>query len=119
MENLLKNFTQTTVMNNSKHRQEEKHVFFKHVKTKDNVKDLTCHIIAILGLLVKHFKASMLSKILKKDLDDLKTYFREVGLTFEPVTDEYTKQPDFQVKHSGPQGFAVHRNTAKEEAHEE
>ena len=114
MEHMLTHFTQTALMNNNKHRQEESHVVFKHIKTKDNIKDLTCHIIAILALLAREFRASVLAKILKKDLDDLKTYFREVGLAFEPVTDEQTKQLDFLVKHSGA-GFAVHRHKPQQE----
>lgn len=48
---------------------------FKHVKGKDNQKDLICHMIAILGFLVKEFRGQFFAKIIKKELTDLRSYF--------------------------------------------
>jgi len=48
---------------------------FKYVKTKDNVKDLICHIIGIMAFLNKEFLASNVAKLLKREIDDLKSYF--------------------------------------------
>ncbi len=47
----------------------------KYIKTKDNVKDLICHMIGIMGFLKKSFNAHYISKMLKKELSDLKSYF--------------------------------------------
>lgn len=57
----------------------------KHIKTKDNVKDLICHMIGIMGFLNKSFKAHFISKMLKKELSDLKSYFQELGFSYEPI----------------------------------
>jgi len=113
MDHLLKTFTQTTLMTQTQQK-DEKHrsVLFKYVKTKDSVKELMCHIIGVLALLAKQFKASVLSKILKKDLDDLKGYFREVGLSYDPITNDHTGQADFLVKHTAGHGFAVNKQSA-------
>ena len=48
---------------------------FKHIKTKDNAKDLICHMIGIMGLLCKEFRAHLVAKLIKKELSDLKSYF--------------------------------------------
>lgn len=113
MEHLLKTFTQTSLMTQTQQKDEkQRSVLFKYVKTKDHVKELMCHIIGVLALLAKQFRASVLSKIIKKDLDDLKGYFREVGLSYEPITNEHTGQPDFLVKHTAGHGFAVNKQAA-------
>ena len=50
---------------------------FKYIKSKENVKKLICHILAISALLNRgtQMKASELSKVLKKEVSDLKSYF--------------------------------------------
>lgn len=49
------------------------------------MKDLICHMIGIFGFLNKNFKAHFISKMLKKELSDLKSYFQELGYSYEPV----------------------------------
>lgn len=56
---------------------------FKHIKTKDNIKDLIVHMIGLMGLLNRHFKAHFIAKFLKKELSDLKSYFQELGFSYE------------------------------------
>lgn len=70
-----------------------------------------CHMIGILGILNKTFKASLVSKILKKDLDDLRSYFKEVGLNYDQIKDEKTGETDYLVKHTGVHGLAIKRHT--------
>ncbi len=48
---------------------------FMHIKTKDNVKDIIVHMIGLMGLLNRHFKAHFIAKFLKKELSDLRNYF--------------------------------------------
>jgi len=69
----------------------------KHTKTKDNVKDLIVHIIGLMGLLNRHFKAHYIAKLLKKELADLKSYFQELGFSYEPVNDQQGRE-DFIVR---------------------
>ena len=57
----------------------------KFVKTKELQQVLVCHIIGIAVHLAqnKRLKATVLAKTLKKDVNDLKNFFKEVGLTTE------------------------------------
>jgi len=61
---------------------------FMHIKTKDNVKDIIVHMIGLMGLLNRHFKAHFIAKFLKKELSDLRNYFQELGFTYDEVKDE-------------------------------
>lgn len=72
---------------------------FKHIKTKDNAKDLVCHMIGIMGLLIKEFRASMVGKLIKKDVSDLKSYFQELGFSYEAVKEN--GKDDLIVKFTG------------------
>ena len=58
-----------------------------HIKTKDNVKDIICHMIGLMGLLNRHFKAHFIAKFLKKELSDLRNYFQELGFIYEEIKD--------------------------------
>jgi hypothetical protein len=58
---------------------------FKYIKTKDSMKDLIVHMIGIMGFLNKSFKAHFIAKMLKKELSDLKSYFQELGFSYDPV----------------------------------
>ena len=57
----------------------------KFVKTKELQKVLVCHIIGIAVHLAynNRLKATVLAKTLKKDVNDLKNFFKEIGLTLE------------------------------------
>jgi len=57
----------------------------KFVKTKELQKVLVCHIIGIAVHLAQNnrLKAAVLAKTLKKDVNDLKNFFKEIGLTLE------------------------------------
>ncbi len=68
-----------------------------HIKTKDNVKDIICHMIGLMGLLSRSFKAHFISKFLKKELADLKNYFQELGFNYEDIKDEQGR-PDILVR---------------------
>jgi hypothetical protein len=72
-------------------------VGFVHIKTKDNVKDIVCHMIGLMGLLNRSFKAHFISKFLKKELSDLKNYFQELGFNYEDMKDEQGR-PDILVR---------------------
>ena len=61
---------------------------FMHIKTKDNVKDIICHMIGLMGLLTRHFKAHFIAKFLKKELSDLRSYFQELGFVYEEIKDD-------------------------------
>ncbi len=87
-------FTQTSVVpihqlrkgpNSEEDSSNSRGVGFRHIKTKDNTKDMICHMIAIFGFLSKTFKAHFVSKMLKKELSDLKSYFQELGFSYEAV----------------------------------
>jgi hypothetical protein len=71
--------------------------YFKYVKTKENVKDLICHMIAILGVLMLEFNASLIAKVIKRELGDLKSYFQELGFSYESMKDEQGND-DIRVK---------------------
>lgn len=62
--------------------------FFKYVKTKDNTKDLVCHMIAILGMLMLEFHASLIARVIKRELNDLKSYFKELGFSYDSFKNE-------------------------------
>ncbi len=47
----------------------------KYTKTKDNQKDLICHIIGIMGLLLQTFQAGQIARMTQKQLHELKSYF--------------------------------------------
>lgn len=53
-------------------------------------KILICNIIGVAIQLARgnKIRGSLFAKILKKDLSDLKNYFKEVGLIFEPFKNE-------------------------------
>lgn len=57
----------------------------KFVKTKELQKLLVCHIVGIAVHLAQNnrLKAAVLAKTLKKDVNDLKNFFKEIGLTLE------------------------------------
>lgn len=57
----------------------------KFVKTKELQKVLVCHIIGIAVHLAQNnrLKAAVMAKTLKKDVNDLKNFFKEIGLTLE------------------------------------
>lgn len=50
---------------------------FKYVKSKENVKKIICNILAISALLNKgtQMRASEIAKVLKKEVNELKSYF--------------------------------------------
>ena len=85
---------------------------FKYIKTKDNMKDLIAHMIGIMGFLNKSFKAHFIAKMLKKELSDLKSYFQELGFSYEPIKEN--GHDDFIVRR--PHGAdSLHFLTAKEQ----
>ena len=57
----------------------------KFVKTKELQKLLVSHIVGISVHLAQNnrLKAAVLARTLKKDVNDLKNFFKEVGLTLE------------------------------------
>jgi hypothetical protein len=75
---------------------------FKHIKSKDNQKDLVCHLIGIMGLLSGTFRATVIQKMIKKDKDDLKSYFQELGFNYDAVKEE--GQDDYIVKYNNALG---------------
>jgi len=86
---------------------------FKYIKTKDNMKDLIAHMIGIMGFLNKSFKAHFIAKMLKKELSDLKSYFQELGFSYEPTKEN--GHDDFIVRR--PHGAdSLHFLSAKEQA---
>ncbi len=54
---------------------------YKHIKSKDSVKDLICHIIGVTGFLCREFRASVIARLIKRELADLKSYFSELGFS--------------------------------------
>lgn len=62
---------------------------FKHVKSKEHIKKLICHIIGIYAHLQNghQFYASHLARLLKKENKELKSFFTELGLEATPVKD--------------------------------
>lgn len=71
--------------------------FFKYVKTKDNTKDLVCHMIAILGMLMLEFHASLIARVIKRELNDMKSYFKELGFSYDSFKNE-KEEDDLKVK---------------------
>jgi hypothetical protein len=61
------------------------------------VKDIICHMIGLMGLLNRSFKANFISKFLKKELSDLKNYFQELGFNYEDIKNEQGR-PDILVR---------------------
>jgi len=64
-----------------------------------------CHIIA-LSLHLSSFKrlrASILARTLKKETAELKSYFKEIGLTLEATKNEKTGEPDIMLYLTAPQ----------------
>lgn len=58
-----------------------------------------CTIIALGVQLARNqrLKASAVSRLLKKEVSELKNYFKEIGLTVETTTDVSTKKPDLAL----------------------
>jgi len=75
----------------------------KFVKTKERQKILICHIIAISLHLssFKRLRASIFARTLKKEIGELKNYFKEIGLTLESCKNEKTGEPDIMLYLSG------------------
>ena len=69
------------------------------MKTKERQKVLMCHIIALSVHLsqFKRIKASVLARTLKKEIGDLKNFFKEIGLSMEAIKNEATGEPDVMV----------------------
>jgi len=65
---------------------------------------LTCHIIAISIHLssFKRLRASILARTLKKEIGELKNYFKEVGLTMEACKNEKTGEADLMLYLTAP-----------------
>lgn len=59
---------------------------------------MVCHLIGIMGLLSGTFRATVIQKMIKKDKDDLKSYFQELGFTYDAVKED--GQDDFIVKYN-------------------
>lgn len=121
VEHLLSKFSQTSAMTSSRHNHQSKDeeseaalIGFKHIKSKDHVKDLICHMIGIMGILNREFRAYQVAKLIKKELNDLKSYFSELGFSYDPVKEN--GHDDFTVKFSGI-GLQYHR--APVQAHHE
>ena len=60
---------------------------------------MICNIIGVAIQLARGNKVrgSLFASILKKDLSDLKNYFKEVGLIFEPFKNEKSKEADLMI----------------------
>lgn len=71
----------------------------KFVKTKEKQKVIICHIIAVSMHLStnKRLRASVFAKTLKKEIGDLKNFFKEIGLNLEPIKNEHTGEPDIML----------------------
>mgnify|MGYP003893906953 CR=1 FL=1 len=76
----------------------------RFVKTKDKQKVLMCHIIAISLHLssFKRLRASIFARVLKKDIGELKNFFKEIGLTMEACKNEKTGEPDVMLYLTNP-----------------
>ena len=57
------------------------------------------HIIALAINLSNYqrIKASIIARALKKEIGELKNYFKEVGLSMEAIKDEKTGEPDLML----------------------
>ena len=71
----------------------------KFVKTKELQKSLMCTIISLGVQLARNqrLKASAVSRLLKKEVSELKNYFKEIGLNVETTTDSATNKPDLAL----------------------
>lgn len=95
---------------------------FKFLKSKESVKSLILNIIGVVVHLSTRgvSKVSFLQKILKRDINELKNYFRELGLTLDPITitneESGEKFEDFKVSFRGTnrQNLQADKNTAAE-----
>lgn len=107
IDHLLSQFSQATVMTMKSHSKNNDGdtavpsgtMGFKHVKGKDNQKDLVCHMIAIMGFLTKEFRGQVVAKLIKKELTELRSYFQELGFTYDPIKED--GQDDYVVKFNG------------------
>ena len=63
-----------------------------------------CHIIGIAVHLAfnNRLRASVLAKTLKKDIAELKNFFKEIGLVMESCTNDKTKEPDVMIYLTNP-----------------
>ena len=94
----------------------------KFVCTKELERSLLCSIIGVSVHLAmnQRLKASVLCRHLKKNIGDLKNFFREVGLNMEAIKDTkgeadmmlYVPQPKLR-KNEAPQGVGSKRERAK------
>lgn len=50
----------------------------------------------------KRIRASVLSKTLKKEVHDLKNFFKEIGLSMESAKNDHTSEPDIMLYLSPP-----------------
>jgi hypothetical protein len=71
----------------------------KFVKTKERSKLLMCHIIGITMHLAwyNRIRASILGRALKKEIGELKNFFKEIGLTMEASKNMKTGEPDLML----------------------
>jgi hypothetical protein len=76
----------------------------KFVKSKPKEKLLMCHIIALAITLSnqQRMKASVIARALKKEVGELKNYFKEVGLSMEVTKDVKTGEPDLMLYLQAP-----------------
>lgn len=99
---ILDEFTQVQMNTTNRKKQaddEEESQPIKFVKTKELQKSLMCSIISLGVQLARNqrLKASALSRLLKKEVSELKNYFKEIGLNVETTTDPATKKPDLAL----------------------
>ena len=64
---------------------------------------MLCNIIGVSVFLAfnQRIRASVLAKTLKKEVGELKNFFKELGLGMEPTKNEHTGEPDIMVFMSG------------------
>jgi len=89
----------------------------KFVKTKDLQKLLLCNIIGVSVYLAfnQRIRASVLARTLKKEVGDLKNFFKELGLQMEAMKNEKTGEPDIMVYIAGSNYTKEKKESAKRE----
>ena len=120
---ILEKFTEVQEINRGEIRnkrgqtQEEEIPDVKFVKTKDLQRQLLCNIIGVSVYLSmnQRIRASVLAKTLKKEVGDLKNFFKELGLHMEPIKNEKTGEPDILVSMASSKGARVKAVAAKRE----
>ena len=63
----------------------------------------------------QRIRASVLAKTLKKEVGDLKNFFKELGLHMEPIKNEKTGEPDILVSMATSAGSREKAAAAKRE----